>query len=172
MAFGIIVSLRVAGVERIFLTLYCIEACIRLTAGGWSTFKDLWFLLLGCTMLRCHLQQCRLFSLAIGIGQERNDFILAGWIWCWSLWVFWPCLWFRSWQLKPAFPLKNFWWSGACAYFAWWEPWGWVHFEGLNARDDGARWADLKNVFIVIICSCSHRTALHVLQGNAASTSV
>lgn len=71
--FGIIVSLRVAGVERIFLTLYCIEACIRLTAGGWSTFKDLWFLLLGCTMLRCHLR-CRLFSLAIGIGQEWEGF--------------------------------------------------------------------------------------------------
>ena len=33
------------GVERIFLALYCIEALIRLVAGGWSTFKDLWFLL-------------------------------------------------------------------------------------------------------------------------------
>lgn len=33
------------GVERIFLTLYCIEALIRVTAGGWSTFRDLWFLL-------------------------------------------------------------------------------------------------------------------------------
>jgi len=33
------------GVERIFLALYCIEALIRLMAGGWSTFKDLWFVM-------------------------------------------------------------------------------------------------------------------------------
>ncbi|CAK9050558.1 unnamed protein product [Durusdinium trenchii] len=33
------------GVERIFLSLYCIEAIIRVLAGGWSTFKDWWFLL-------------------------------------------------------------------------------------------------------------------------------
>jgi len=33
------------GVERIFLTLYCVEASIRVTAGGWSSFRDLWFLL-------------------------------------------------------------------------------------------------------------------------------
>lgn len=32
------------GVERIFLALYCIEAGIRLLAGGWSAFKDCWFL--------------------------------------------------------------------------------------------------------------------------------
>ena len=32
------------GVERIFLALYCIEASIRLLAGGWAAFKDCWFL--------------------------------------------------------------------------------------------------------------------------------
>ena len=87
------------------------------------------------------------------VRSNGNDFILAGWIWCWSSWVFWPCLWFRSWRLKPAFPLKSSWWSGACAYFAWWEPWGWVHFDGLNARDDGAI-CDWNVYFIVINCVC------------------
>ena len=43
---------KMAGVERIFLALYCIEALIRLMAGGWSTFKDLWFVLLGGKRLK------------------------------------------------------------------------------------------------------------------------
>ncbi|CAJ1401992.1 unnamed protein product [Effrenium voratum] len=34
-----------AGVERLFLALYSVEASLRIIAGGYDTFKDLWFLL-------------------------------------------------------------------------------------------------------------------------------
>jgi len=39
------------GVERIFLALYCIEAFIRILAGGWSIFLDVWLLLDICLII-------------------------------------------------------------------------------------------------------------------------